>query len=189
MYKILSGTWHALILLDFIIASFVISSCPKGRESKTTRNQTFSFDIIMQLWDISQNRHFRLLRPKLFCMFSSYHYHHIHVHRGWWTWLFEFRNGFSRFGIFTIDLVDFKKDLVTLYNMCLQTIGVASLTYSTSWEKHNLKLAFQFKMENIIFNRGLPHVGEQIFESLDTPELIKSLILTKSSNVRLFLVN
>ena len=64
--------------------------------------------------------------------------------------------------------------------MCLQTIGVASLTYSTSREKHILKLAFQFKMENIIFNRGLPHVGEQIFESLDTPELINCLEVSET---------
>ena len=140
MYKILSGTWHALILLDFIIASFVISSCPKGRESKTTRNQTFSFDIIMQLWDISQNRHFRLLRPKLFCMFSSYHYHHIHVFREWWTWLFELRTGF---GIFTIDLVDFKRSGNTLLHVFTNNwSGVASLNYSTSRETDILKIAF-----------------------------------------------
>ena len=35
-------------------------------------------------------------------------------------------------------------------------------------------------MENIIFNLGLPHVGEQIFESLDTPELFNCLEVSET---------
>ena len=35
-------------------------------------------------------------------------------------------------------------------------------------------------MVNIIFNRGLPHVGEQIFESLDTPELFNCLEVSET---------
>ena len=37
----------------------------------------------------------------------------------------------------------------------------------------------QLKMENII-NLGMPHVGEQIFETLDTPQLVKCLEVSQT---------
>ena len=42
-----------------------------------------------------------------------------------------------------------------------------------------LKKASQFKMENII-NLGIPHIGEKIFRSIDTPGLIKCLEVSQT---------
>ena len=45
-----------------------------------------------------------------------------------------------------------------------------------------LRIASRFKMEKVI-NLGIPHVGEQIFESIDTSGLIQCLLVSKTWKV------
>ena len=45
-----------------------------------------------------------------------------------------------------------------------------------------LKKASQFEMEKVV-NLGIPHVGEKIFESIETPELIKCLDVSRTWKV------
>ena len=69
--------------------------------------------------------------------------------------------------------------LVTLCYLYFQKFEcVASLTYSTSTSKHvSKKIAPKFKMDKVI-NLGIPHVGELIFDSIDTPKLFQCALVS-----------
>ena len=94
---------------------------------------------------------------------------------GFWKKVSEREESFSCFGSVNLSKVDKKMNF---------QYGCSALIclFGTLLRPTFLKKASQFEMEKVV-NLGIPHVGEKIFESIETPELIKCLDVSRTWKV------
>ena len=84
------------------------------------------------------------------------------------------------FGIFVVELVDFEiADLVTMSTCIPERKNSIISCFDANSET---RFSICFNMDKII-NLGIPHVAELVFESIDTPGLIKCLEVSETWKV------